>query len=47
MEAMEMRYECFCGDRFGSREELIDHNVDAHGMSEAESRRKVIEKYPT
>ena len=39
-------FECFCGDTFGSREELIQHNVDAHDMSQNESRQKVMEKYP-
>jgi len=39
-------FECFCGDMFGSREELIQHNVDAHDMSERESREKVMQKYP-
>jgi hypothetical protein len=41
-----MEYQCFCGDSFGSRDELIEHNVDEHGMSRDESRRKVWEKYP-
>ena len=39
-------FECFCGDRFDSRQELIDHNVQSHGMNEQESRSKVEEKYP-
>jgi hypothetical protein len=39
-------FECFCGDRFGSRDDLIEHNVSSHGMSEDESRGKVMEKYP-
>lgn len=39
-------YECFCGDTAGSREELIEHNVSAHGWNEGRSRRAVLEKYP-
>ena len=39
-------YECFCGDAFDSRDELIDHNVEEHDMSREESRRRVLEKYP-
>lgn len=40
-------FECFCGDRFDSRDELIAHNVSQHEMGEDESRRKVLEKYPS
>lgn len=43
---MDMEYACFCGDSFPSREALIDHNIQAHQMSEAESRKRVSEKYP-
>lgn len=39
-------YECFCGDSFELREELIDHNVTDHGWNVGESRRAVMEKYP-
>lgn len=39
-------FECFCGDAFGSRGDLIEHNVDQHEMSMDESRQKVMEKYP-
>jgi hypothetical protein len=39
-------FECFCGDTFDTREELIQHNVEEHDMSPDESRQKVIEKYP-
>lgn len=39
-------FECFCGDRFETREGLIRHNVDAHQMEPEESRRSVLEKYP-
>ena len=39
-------FECFCGDTFSSRDDLIQHNVDEHDMSMGESRRKVMEKYP-
>lgn len=39
-------FECYCGDTFESREELIDHNVSAHGWDEQGSRQKVMEKYP-
>ena len=39
-------YECFCGDVFSDREELIAHNVTSHDMSEAASRQAVDEKYP-
>lgn len=38
-------YECFCGERFHSREDLIDHNVTLHGWEEGESRRAVMKKY--
>lgn len=40
-------FECFCGDRFTSRDDLIQHNVSDHDMREEESRRKVLEKYPS
>ncbi|GEM_PF-4360565 len=39
-------FECFCGDAFETREELILHNVEEHDMSQDESRRRVMEKYP-
>ncbi|HUR69158.1 MAG TPA: hypothetical protein VM370_07915 [Candidatus Thermoplasmatota archaeon] len=39
-------YECFCGDTFTSREELIDHNVQRHEMTQGDSRRAVFDKYP-
>jgi hypothetical protein len=39
-------YECFCGEGFESRDDLIQHNVEEHDMSEGESRRRVMEKYP-
>ena len=39
-------FECFCGDRFGDREALIEHNVASHDMTREESRSKVMEKYP-
>ena len=39
-------YQCFCGDSFSSREDLIAHNIEAHDMNEGESRRSVLEKYP-
>lgn len=39
-------YECFCGDRFDFREQLIDHNVELHDQDIGESRRAVMEKYP-
>ena len=41
-----MAFECFCGDTFDTRQELVDHNVQAHGMERAESVRRVDEKYP-
>ncbi|HVM45601.1 MAG TPA: hypothetical protein VM582_06665 [Candidatus Thermoplasmatota archaeon] len=46
MATGENSYECFCGDGFGTREDLIQHNVSRHGWNEGESRRKVLEKYP-
>ena len=46
MRAEGTDYECFCGDHFESREQLIAHNVDKHGWNEGESRRAVMEKYP-
>lgn len=39
-------YACFCGHTFGSRDELIDHNVEAHGWDEHDSRTAVLKKYP-
>jgi hypothetical protein len=39
-------FECFCGESFGDREELIQHNVDQHQMTMDESRQKVLDKYP-
>ena len=42
----DREYACFCADAFGTREELITHNVSAHGQDEAESRRAVLAKYP-
>lgn len=39
-------FQCFCGDAFESRDDLIQHNVSGHDMSEDESRRAVDEKYP-
>ena len=42
----ENSFECFCGDTFGSLDDLIQHNVNEHDMSPDESRRKVMEKYP-
>ncbi|HET6404089.1 MAG TPA: hypothetical protein VFH78_05540 [Candidatus Thermoplasmatota archaeon] len=42
----DTNYECFCGDGFDSREQLMSHNVSSHGMGEGDSRRAVIEKYP-
>jgi hypothetical protein len=42
-----MDYECFCGEQFGSRDDLIEHNVTGHGMAREESRRAVLEKYPS
>jgi hypothetical protein len=39
-------FECFCGDRFSDRDQLIQHNVSLHDMAEDESRQKVMEKYP-
>lgn len=41
-----MDYQCFCGDSFQDRDELIQHNVASHEMSEDDSRRAVDEKYP-
>ena len=46
MRSHDLDYECFCGERFGSREELITHNVDVHAMDEGASRRAVMDKYP-
>lgn len=43
---MAEQFECFCGDRFADRDELIQHNVAEHDMTETESRRRVNEKYP-
>ena len=43
---MADEFECFCGDVLVSRDELIQHNVDAHEMDGAESRRRVLQKYP-
>ena len=42
----EQSYSCFCGDGFDRREDLIEHNVGAHGWNVGESRRAVMEKYP-
>ena len=39
-------YECFCGDSFTAREELIEHNIQVHGWNEGDSRRSVLRKYP-
>lgn len=39
-------FQCFCGDGFDDREQLVQHNVSEHSMAEDESRRKVMEKYP-
>ena len=39
-------HQCFCGDSFPEREDLIAHNVTSHEMSEAASRQAVDEKYP-
>jgi hypothetical protein len=39
-------FACFCGDAFETRDELIQHNVDVHDMSETESESRVLEKYP-
>lgn len=40
------RYDCFCGEGFRDRNELIRHNVDAHHWKEDESRQAVMRKYP-
>ena len=40
-------FQCFCGDQFDDRDQLIQHNVSSHGMTEDESRGKVMEKYPS
>jgi hypothetical protein len=42
----DMTYECFCGDDFQAREDLIEHNVSSHGWSIGDSRRAVLDKYP-
>lgn len=39
-------YECFCGEGFDARDDLVAHNVDVHDMNEEASRRAVDEKYP-
>jgi hypothetical protein len=39
-------FECFCGDTFDTRDQLIQHNVDGHEMSRDESMRAVMDKYP-
>lgn len=39
-------FECFCGDAFASRNDLMQHNVEEHNMPMSESRQKVLEKYP-
>jgi hypothetical protein len=39
-------FECFCGEAFGTRDDLILHNVEDHGMTQDESRQRVLEKYP-
>ena len=39
-------YECFCGEAFEHREDLIEHNVGAHDWNVGESRRAVMAKYP-
>ena len=44
---MQGDFQCFCGDRFETRDQLIDHNVQAHAWSREESRRRVMEKYPS
>lgn len=44
--AAQGQFQCFCGESFADREMLVQHNVDEHAMGEAESRRRVLEKYP-
>jgi hypothetical protein len=39
-------FECYCGEKFDDREELIQHNVDKHDWDLERSRRAVAEKYP-
>ncbi|MEA3201373.1 MAG: hypothetical protein QOE90_2801 [Thermoplasmata archaeon] len=39
-------FECFCGEGFETRDDLIQHNVQEHDMSETESESRVMEKYP-
>lgn len=39
-------FECFCGQQFDGREDLVQHNVENHDMNEQASREAVDEKYP-
>jgi hypothetical protein len=39
-------FQCFCGESFGTRDLLVEHNVDVHGMQRDESQRAVDQKYP-
>lgn len=43
---MAEQFECFCGTTFDDRQQLIQHNVAEHDMSEQQSRDAVMDKYP-